>query len=229
MIYMIFLDCVRLWLVALSLCGPAVAGAADMPDKPIPDTQALTPDQAAIRENFALYKAAVLGRDGEAAVNAVDSATLAWYAAAVKQALSAGRKELHQLDLMLKLLVIRLRQQFSASELRQFDGAKAFVIGVQRGLIDAGSSQQLTLADIRVHQDEAEASTEQHPTRYTLRWRKEQDVWKFSFMALLDALNPYLEQQVKASGLSQEDYILALLKEADDRPVSRDLLTGPRN
>jgi hypothetical protein len=187
-----------------------------------------TPDQAAVVENFTQYRSAILRRDGEAAVSYIDSATRDWYALAVKDALTAGRKEFHELDLMRKLMVVRLRQQFSASELRQFDGTKAFVTGVERGLIDSGNASEEALADIRIKGEDAEASTEEHPGRYSLRWRKEQGEWKFSFVAMLTALNMVLERQLVVRRMSQEDYVLAILNAAGNQPLSKDLLLGPR-
>ena len=112
-------------------------------------TPARADDPAAeVSAAFERYKAALAARDGAAAVALVTPASHAHHERVRDLALRAPRAEVEALPLTDRLLVFRLRHEFTADELRPLSGADLVRTGVEEAWSSPRTMQPLSVAAV---------------------------------------------------------------------------------
>ncbi|HJQ38429.1 MAG TPA: hypothetical protein VKB93_14925 [Thermoanaerobaculia bacterium] len=182
---------------------------------------------AAVRKVFSEYRTALLDGNGAAAADLVTSGTIAYYDEARQLAMSLPRAKLAELDFLSKLMVLRLRHEFTNAQLAALTGRELLAIGVKNGWISKSSVANSELAEVKVDGAKATASLTVAPQIPLFHFQKESGKWKLDLLALFGMGNAAMRQQVEKSGLSEEQFILRLLGMLSSRKVDAGILSGP--
>jgi hypothetical protein len=111
------------WVLAVS------AAAGNAPAKPTGETA----EVRAIQATFSQYKEALLNSDGSKAAEVLSARTIAFYGGIARHALSTSRADLGKLDFITKLMVVRIRHEFTRAQISSMTGRELLVIGVNNG------------------------------------------------------------------------------------------------
>lgn len=187
-----------------------------------------TTAEEAVRTTFERYRKALLERDGELASRAVDKKTLEAYQGYLDLARTVDRSELDDLDLLAKLMVLRLRHELDAAKLAAATGRGVFAMAVENGWISDNSVRDAAIAKIAVDHTSASASIRRNPKVPLFFFFKEGDSWKFALWKLFPVVEPVLRTLMAASGETDEvAYVVALIEAVSPRKFDRALLHGP--
>lgn len=111
-------------------------------------------ESEAIAKAVVDYKVAVAKRDGARAAELVSASTHAYFETLRKAALSMQESELRKQPLMDKVLVLTLRANVAADELRKTDGRGLFIYAVKNKMM-MGEAQKVDAKAIEQSGDEA--------------------------------------------------------------------------
>ena len=75
-----------------------------------------------VHESFEYYRTAILSEDGETAVQYLNQASINYYDDMLKDALYLKESEFEERTILDKLMILRLRMNFSAKELKNMNG-----------------------------------------------------------------------------------------------------------
>lgn len=207
------------WVLAVS------ATASDAPAKPKDQTA----DALAIETVFSQYKDALLKSDGPAAASVLSARTIAFYDGIVHHALNTSRAKLGELDFISKLMVARIRLEFTREQISRMTGRELLMIGVNNGWISKSSVANIDrLVEIKVASSEATASMPIAPGVPAFRFLKESGQWKLDLVASFDLANAAMKQEITKSGLTEEQYIIQLLRVLSSREVGEGIFSPPR-
>src|SRR6478672_3779017 len=84
-----------------------------------PDAGTAHADEAAVLSAFKAYQTALLNKDGTRCVTLVDSGTIKYYQRMRDLAVSGRAAEVKKLDLMDKVVVVRMRHEVSLAALKK--------------------------------------------------------------------------------------------------------------
>jgi len=181
----------------------------------------------AVNANFQKYRKALLDGDGETAWSLVDSKTQHFYSQTLRDALSMQRAELDRLDYTHKFQVLRLRTEFRKSHLEGLTGRDVFVLAVTNGWISKSAVQAATaLQRVAVNGRYAVGVIPQDP-KAPLHFIYEDSEWKLSLWKIFEFANAIGKQMKKESGLSEDDFSLALMRQLSKFEVSEKIFEGP--
>lgn len=168
-----------------------------------------------IRRCFDGYMMSVLDLDGDAAVDLVTQSTADEYARLSQLALNARKEEVENLRLTDYLTVILLRETFSPAEIRMFsdDGRAAFAAAVRKGMISVDSVTSMALGEIQILHTAASGVVVHNgaPTDLKYEFRLEENGWKLNLIPMMQIGNIAMEQVLKDSGLSDEEFMLFMI------------------
>lgn len=185
-------------------------------------------DQAAIQKTFSQYKEALLKGDGVEAAKLVDSRTIAIYDEAVANALKMPRQNLARLDFFSKFIILRLRHEFSKSQLEKMTGRELFIIGVEKGWISKSTVSNIKqLAKIKVDLYKASASFPQAPDIPVLVFLNESGQWKLALWQLYELINISMKDEIAKSGLTEDQFIINALRVLSSKKVDERIFSGP--
>lgn len=211
-------------VLALSILWTVAAGAADAPAKPRDQAA----DARAIQTSFSQYREALLAGDGAKAADAVSARTIAFYDGIVRHALTTPRPQLLELDLISKLMVLRMRHEFTRSQLAAMTGRDALVTGVSKGWISKSSVANVErLVDIEVGSAEASASMPGAAGIPVFRFVNEAGQWKLDLVASFGLAGAAMKEAVTKSGLTEEQFIVRLLAIASSKQVDERIFSPP--
>jgi hypothetical protein len=209
----------RALLAAASLCILAFSGFAG---------NAETADQASIRRVFAGYREALSGGDGAKAADLVSGRTIAYYGGIVSHVLNAPREKLAGLDFISKFMVLRIRHEFRKAAIEKMNGRQLLILGVDRGWISKSSVANVAqLAEIRVSQHTASASIAQAPEFPLFHFLNESGQWKLDLVSSFELGNAAIAQEVKKSGMTEEQFIVRTLTMLSSKRVDERIFSGP--
>jgi len=209
----------RALLAAVSLCALALnVSAADS-----------AADAASIRKTFGDYQKALLDGDGAKAAEVVSARTIAYYDDALTQALSTPREKLAKLDIITKLMVLRLRHEFDKARLTGMSGRELLVFAVDKGWISKSSVASFEGLEIEVDGPKASAEVAAFPGVPLFHFVKEGGQWKLDLVESFGLAGQAFGQEVAKSGMPEEEFLLRILGVlSPDRKVDERILAGPR-
>jgi hypothetical protein len=180
---------------------------------------ALAGVDADVRATFERYKKAVLQRDGQKAVAEIDDRTLDYYARMRTAALSAP--DIHNLSLLDKLMIVRLRHELSPDQLSAMDGRSLLAYAIGKGWVGDASVQRGGIGEVKVSGQTAVGAMTLggKPTPAKLAFRRGKRGWLIDLLPLLGGAEPALQQLRQKSGLSEDELVLKMIEEATGRPV----------
>ncbi len=175
-----------------------------------------------VRAAFERYREAVLARDGAAALDAVDARTVDYYRQSVDLALDADSAAVASLPFLDELMVLTLRHRVPPDTLRAFDGASAFVYGVEQGWISPSSVRRQRLGRVTVAGDSARAELAvdgESVPEVAFAFARERGDWRLDLTSVTALAGASLRAQAAALDLTEGAYIALLLETVSGRPV----------
>jgi hypothetical protein len=230
------------FLFAISACsssGSAPGNAVDAGLSGEPTPAAATPrpsstaaestqNEAAVREAFDAYRAAVLVRDGKRARALLDRKTVETYQEYITLARTVDRAGLKRLDWMGKLMVLRLRHEFDRKTLDTMTGESLLVLSIERGLISDASVREAKIGEVRIDGLRANISLVQQPKMPIFFFVQEPDGWKFSLWKSFPLGEIALQKAFEESGAKDEiEWVVALIETLSPKRFDKAVLDGP--
>ena len=185
-------------------------------------------EEAKVQQAFQTYRKALLDQNGKAAWEVVDSHTQEYYEDIAKDCLSLKREDLVRLDMLTKFMILRIRLEFREEQLKTFNGAKIFILGVEKGWISKSTVQQLKRMDkVTIDRNFAQGYIAQAPDIPVFYFIREEDGWKVALWQSFEIGNISLRQMAKENGMSEDEYIKAMLEQVSKYQVEMNaFLTG---
>jgi len=218
------LSCFRSLLIVMSLS----ALAADIfASPPFSQSQTQTSEEA-IQSTFSQYRKALLESDGSKAADLVDTRTIKLYDEIRTNALEMPRQKLSQLDFISKFMVLRVRHEFSKSQIEKMSGRELFKLGVDKGWISASTVSNVErLARIKIDLHKASASIPQAPNTPALYFLNESGQWKLALWQSFEIANLAMKSEVEKSGLTEEEFVIKTIDALSSKKVDVRILSGP--
>lgn len=187
-----------------------------------------TADVRAIQAAFSQYKDALLQGDGAKAADIMSARTIAYYDGIRTHALKTPRAKLAELDFISRFMILRLRHEFTRTQLSQTTGRELFITGVERGWISKSSVVNLArLVNIKVVSSAASASVPQAPGISAFHFLKESGQWKFDLAASFPLANSTMTQEIAKSGMTEDEFIIRALGALSSRKVDERIFSPP--
>jgi len=185
---------------------------------------------AAVARGFAVYKSALMRRDGARAAAAISANSLAYYDRIRELALSAPRNELEALEGTERMLVLGMRHQAPRELLETATPAELVAYAVDSGLVSDTSVATTELGEITIQGDRARAwiVIDGQPTRGVLQFAREQAAWKFDLEFAMQASSGLVAALAEQLGLPENQVIFELLARGSGRPVGPEIWVPPR-
>ncbi len=181
-----------------------------------------------VRAAFEAYRAAVLARDGQAATATVDRKTIELYETYLTYARTADRKELKQLDLMAKFIVLRIRHEFDAQALSKLTGVTLFAHGVTQGWVSDAQLRNAKITRVKIRGPWASVYVEQAPTVPVFHFSKDGSRWKFAIWKAMVLGEAAMKEWVrKDQPKNEEEWVAKAIESVSPKKFDRALLDGP--
>jgi len=172
-----------------------------------------TPDQL-VKECFNGYKSAILNDEGKEAVEFADSRTIKYYDEILQKTIYADSAEVHNSNIMDKLMVLTIRHRTSKEDILSFDGKQLFVYAIQEGMIGKNSVANTDLGDIIVDNKFAKGQLVAGGTPAPMHFHfyKEQEEWKIDLTSIFPIANQAFQKMADDSGQDENEYLFLLLE-----------------
>jgi hypothetical protein len=179
----------------------------------------------AVQRGFAVYKSALVRRDGAQAAATVSGNSLAYYDRMRQLALSAPKNELEQLEGTERMLVLGMRHQAPRDLLEAATPAELVAYAVNAGLVSDTSVATTELGAVSIQGDRARAwvVVDGQPTRGVLQFALEDAVWKFDLEFAMEASSGLIAALAEQLGVSENDVIFELLARGSGLAVGPEL------
>ena len=177
-----------------------------------------------VHESFEQYRTAILSGDGEEAVQYLNQASINYYDDMLKDALYLKESEFEERTILDKLMILRLRMNFSAKELKKMNGRELIVYSIQKGWIGKSSVINIELSEeTKIKGDWATIEVMKNGQGSGLHFifQKENDIWKFDIQEILKIANMSLAYLIKQSDYTEKEFIEMVLENTDNKKVSQ--------
>lgn len=176
-------------------------------------------DEAAVRAAFEAYRAALLARDGDAALLHVSESTFEYYGEMQRLALYATAEEVRARPLPDQLYVLMLRTRIPAERLRGMTSRELFAHGVAQGWIGEESTRSMRVGRIYVDGVTASAPVlqEGRPSPLQLQFVRQDGAWKWDMLGVIQVMDPLFRQLAQAGGATPEALLVQVVEEANER------------
>jgi hypothetical protein len=172
------------------------------------------PEEAAVRAAFEAYRAALLARDGDAALLHVSEATFEYYGEVQRMALYATADEVRARPLPDQLYVLMLRTRIPTERLRAMTPRELFAHGVVQGWIGEESTRTMQVG--RIHVDGGRASApvlqEGRPSPLHLHFVRQDGAWRWDMLGVIQLMDPLFRQLAEAGGATPEALLLQVVE-----------------
>jgi hypothetical protein len=188
-----------------------------------------TVEKQAIHATFVQYKEALLQEDGSKAADVVSDRTIVFYDGIVTHALNTPHAKLKELDFISKFMVLRIRHEFTKSELLEMTGRRLLELGVDKGWISKASVANIErLVNLEVDSSRASAAIPSAPRIAAFHFLKERGEWKLDLTASFALANDAMKHEVAKSELTEEQYIIQTLNLLSSKPVDDRIFSPPQ-
>lgn len=177
-----------------------------------------------VHESFELYREAILAGDGEMAVQYLNQASIDYYDDLLKAALYLKESEFERRTILDKMMILRLRMNFTAKELKNMNGKELIVYSIQKGWIGKSSVVNIELSEeTKIKGDWATIEVLQNGQGSDLNFifQKENDIWKLDINEIFKITNMTLAYFVQQSDYTEKEFIEMVLESADNKKVQK--------
>ena len=205
----------RSFIVALLLLAAAPVAAAPQDD---------------VSATFEAYRVALLATDGEKAAEIVTQGSRDLYRHYANQALTLDHAALNRVHIADRLTILLLRHSVERERLMQMGGAEIIAYAVDQGWISKEGTAGIQLGNYQVAGDIATGTllrTDGSETSYKVEFLKEDGDWHLNLKKMLEFARIGIEYAVKQAGMSEDEFILALLEYSTGRKPGPEIWTPP--
>ena len=177
-----------------------------------------------VHESFEQYRTAILAEDGETAVQYLNQTSINYYDDMLNDALYLKESEFEERTILDKLMILRLRMNFTAKELKKMNGRELIVYSIQKGWIGKSSVINIEISEeTKIKGDWATIEVMQNGQGSGLNFifQKENDIWKLDIKEIFKISNMTLAYLVKQSDYTEKEFIEMLLENTDNKKVSK--------
>lgn len=177
-----------------------------------------------VHESFEHYRTAILSEDGETAVQYLNQASINYYDDMLKDALYLKESEFEERTILDKLMILRLRMNFTAKELKKMNGRELIVYSIQKGWIGKSSVINIEISEeTKIKGDWATIEVMQNGQGSGLKFifQKENDIWKLDIKEVFKISNMTLAYLIKQSDYTEKEFIEMVLENTDNKKVSK--------
>lgn len=196
-------------LLGAALLGSTACGSDSGPED----------DVTAIRTCYDNYLAALKEGRGDDAAALVDSRTVAHYERMLDLARNADSSTVAGLDILDQMAVLAMRMENDQQQLMAMDAREAIARSVSEGLMADEGPQGMTLGNVEVNGDEAQAPLKMYgfPTPAKFTFRREQNGWRIDITSLFELSRQGLEQVAKTA--EGGNFVLNMLEETSGKSI----------
>jgi hypothetical protein len=182
-------------------------------------------DAKAVHIAFAQFSKVLIAGDGPKVVEALDRASLAYYARVRDLSLNAKAAEVKALSLIDELMVLRLRHDVGFEGLSKVDGHGLVVMAVEKGWINRASIQTIVLGEVTIEKDKAEAvaMTGDALTSLRLHFSREDGKWKFNIVHLTKVGEKGLKELLNKTGQPRHAFLLSIIEQVSGRAPAENI------
>ena len=194
-----------------------------------PSAQAST-DSEAIQGAFSAYRKAVLTGDGAGAAGLLSASTHDYYELVRRLALHGDIDTVQGLSLMNQMQILMFRVRVPADQLEAQDSTGLISHAVSEGWIGKNSVRTLAPGPVEQTGDEAVLQTviEGYERAPALRFVREDAAWKLDLVPTMKAGNVAFVKTAAQRGISQEEFLYTLLKQALGEELDASVWNAPR-
>lgn len=177
-----------------------------------------------VHESFEQYRTAILAGDGETAVQYLNQASINYYDDMLKDALYLKESEFEERTILDKFMILRLRMNFTAKELKNMNGRELIVYSIQKGWIGKSSVINIEISEeTKIKGDWATIEVLQNGQGSDLNFifQKENDIWKLDINEIFKITNMTLAYFVQQSDYTEKEFIEMVLESADNKKVQK--------
>lgn len=188
-------------------------------------------EDLAVADMFESYQSSLLKDDGDIAVEYLSERTVQYYSDMVTKALSMQEDTLRNESFLDRFTVLRLRDTFRPDQLADMTGKELLVYSIEQSWIDKEGTalyevQKVTTKDnfaaIRMRRGTVEIP-------FPFEAYKENGRWKLDLTSVFAPANIGLVQQVKNSGLTEDEFLDQILIALGSAEGLTDELWNPSN
>ena len=182
-------------------------------------------DAKAVHTAFAQFSKVLVAGDGPKVAEALDRASLAYYARVRDLSLNAKAAEVKALSLIDELMVLRLRHDVGFEGLTKVDGRGLVVMAVEKGWISRASIQTIVLGEVTIEKDKAEAvaMTGDALTSLRLHFSREDGKWKFNIVHLTKVGEQGLKELLHKTGQPRHAFLLSIIEQVSGREPAENI------
>ncbi|MFS8097284.1 hypothetical protein LFM09_09085 [Lentzea alba] len=192
-------------------CGTTAPGTTTTPTST--PTSVSADEAPAIKTAFETYVEAALSKDGATGVSLVASPIMGLYEEARKLALTGTEEQLSGLQFHKRFVVYLLRGEIDPATLRSASAKDIVKIALDKGLVAEQSISNLSLGEIEVNGETAQAevlsSGKKAPWKF--RFVREDGAWKIDLQPLLELAEPAMLDLAKQRNLTVDELLEQLL------------------
>ena len=185
-------------------------------------------DQQSARQTFNAYKYALLNDLGPEAADLIGEKTLRHYDQLRQLALTADANDLKDLPSFNRLLVLAIRHNVAAPQLRKMQGKEIFAYGVKNQWVAKESVAPFELGTVNVYGNYASAEILQRGNAipWSIEFRKENGAWRINLLPLLERVSR--ERSAWLNTYQDENKaIVAIIEQMSGRKVDAAIWTPP--
>jgi hypothetical protein len=180
------------------------------------------PDEAGVRAAFEAYRAALLARDGQAALPHVAAAVFEYYGDVQRLALYAMADEVRARPLHDQMFVLLLRHRLAPQRLRDMTPRELFAYGVDQGWIGEESTRRQQIDRVWVHGNMANVTINQggRPSPLDYSFVRQEGAWKWDMLGVIQWMDPAFRMLADRNGLTPEALLVRVVEATNKGTVS---------
>lgn len=184
-----------------------------------------TTDSQAIKECFDSYKESILNQNGKAAVEKVDSYTLAYYDRILTLSLKGQETEVRNLSVIDKTIVLIIRHRVESQILKQMNAESLFIYAVNNGWVGKNSVLDLELGKVTVSNKVAkgEIIAKGNPSSLYFRFNKENEKWLIDLTSIMPASNIAFRQLIDSKNLDDDEFVINMIESVSGKRVTENI------
>lgn len=182
--------------------------------------------QAEVKQAFDDYKSSIIAGDIDGVLASTSQTSFEYYEMLIDYALHADSSKVAALSIIDRMSVLGTRMKIPMQDLQKMDGKGYVRYGIENQMSNAAAFQSIDVGEITM--DGADKALGQVmygvqalPAQMT--FMKESGAWKFDASSMVKMSEGALLQQLASAGMSEQDFLMSSLAQANGGQVPNDI------
>ncbi len=195
------------------------------------DVRAAPGDGAAVRKVFNSYRSALLAGDGSTAAAFLTRSTYDYYDAVRRLALTGDAKTVQDQPLSDQMQILLYRARVPRARLESLSAAGLIAHSIDQGWIGRSSAEKIQPGEVKVRGDAAlvHVVIDGEDRGPGFRFDREEGAWRLDLVPVMRATDKSLRMALQRNGMSESDFMLAVVERAVEREVGIEAWIPLRN